>query len=533
MSEVLPSPELVTWLDEFRAKHGRSPRILHLGNIGNNGYNNAKLLNRAGLDCDTLCYDYYHIMSCPEWEDADYVGDIRSDNYPSWAGVDLRGFERPRWFAQGPILTCIDYLLAKRKGQAEEADRIWLRLQDERERICSQLRGETAPVLAVGWFKRVMAGHSPRVVIGKAIRKFWKIPYLLLMEIPAAQRLAVALGSSPFMRNVRRICREYAAAFPQDPAPLRPSDFLTYGYSFPRWQELFRQYDLVTGYATDGIYPMLDGTVPYIAYEHGTIRNIPFEPTTQGRLCALTYRKSNVAFITNCDNNVAAEKLEIPNFKWVPHPINDDSHPTTDPNRVRREVREKLQSDFVIFHPSRHHWSASRDTSWDKGNDILIEGFAQFVREVNPRAGAVFVEWGLTLAGSKDLIAKHGIEKNVLWIDPQPTPRMNAYIQASDVLADQFCIGTFGGIMPKGLLFGTPNLIYLDEAVHKWCLPEFPPILNTRTPDDVLAALKHLYTDPAYAKQLADSGRDWYAKYHSSRVVADAFTTALKDHPRS
>ena len=61
------------WLDKFRQQHGRSPRVLHIGNIANNAYNNAKLLNKVGLECDVICYGYYHIMGCPEWEDADFT----------------------------------------------------------------------------------------------------------------------------------------------------------------------------------------------------------------------------------------------------------------------------------------------------------------------------------------------------------------------------------------------------------------------------------------------------------------------------
>lgn len=514
------SADLAAWLELFRQQKGRSPRLLHIGNIANNGYNNAKLLNRAGFDCDTLCYDYYHIMSCPEWEDADYTGDIRSDNYPSWKAVDLRGFVRPRWFVQGPSRTCIDYLLARRNGNPAEADRLWKELDDQREATCALLRGDVPPPTRL---QRTMK------LAGKAIRKFWKLPYILAQRTPLGRKIFWAITGGAYRQRARELCQRFAEVFPDRPDRLELSELQDLGFFYTRWLELMSHYDLIVGYATDGVYPMLAGRVPYVAFEHGTIRNIPFQPTTQGRLCALTYYQANVSFITNCDNNIAAEKLKLPNYKWVPHPINEDAHPTTEPERVRQEIREKLQSDFVVFHPSRHHWSAARNTDWDKGNDILIEGFARFVREVNPRAGAVFVNWGLTLADSKALIAKLGIEKNILWISPQPTPRMNAYIQASDALADQFCIGTFGGIMPKGLLFGTPNLIYLDEAVHQWCLPEFPPILNTRTPDEVFNGLKRLYEEPEFARQIAESGIEWYARHHSSQVVADAFLMAVRD----
>lgn len=510
------SPPLAEWLEQFRRERGRAPRLLHIGNVANNGYNNAKLLNRIGLESDVICPDYYHIMGCPEWEDADYQGDIRSDFYPTWDGVDLRGFERPRWFAQGPLINCLHYLLARREGLESDAKTNWDLLARNRETVSAELRGEVS--------KPSRSSRAAKIA-RKVLLKGWKIPYIAARR---SKRVRWLLMPSDFRKAALRACANFGQSFPNRADRMRATELETFSYAFALWKKLLGHYDLAVGYATYGAFPMLAGA-PYIAYEHGTIRNIPFEPTAEGRMCALTYRVADAAFVTNCDNNIAAEKLGISNYKWVPHPINEDDHPTTEPARVHREVREKLDSDFIVFHPSRHHWDARRDTNWDKGNDILITGFAKFVREVNPRAGAVFVEWGQTLRQSKDMIAKHGIERNILWIQPQPTPRMNAYIQAADVLADQFCIGTFGGIMPKGLLFGTPNMIYLEEQMHRWCLPEMPPVLNTRTPDEVLAGLKRLYQDRDFARRLADDGREWYAKYHSSRVVADAFTGTVRD----
>jgi hypothetical protein len=232
------SPDLAAWVERFGREHGRAPRILHVGNVGNNGYNNAKLLNRAGLDCDTLCYDYYHIMGCPEWEDADYTGDIRSDFYPTWTGVNLRGFERPRWFAQGPLLTCIDYLLARREGRTEDADKLCHRLTEEREATCARLRGEaTGPSL---WAKLSKFA-------GKVVRKFWKIPYIVALRVPAINWLVLSLGSSPFIKSVRRICKEFEHAFPDRPDKLKAVEFRDYAATVPRWAKLFEKYDLVCG----------------------------------------------------------------------------------------------------------------------------------------------------------------------------------------------------------------------------------------------------------------------------------------------
>ena len=110
---------------EFKDTHKRPPRVLHIGNIANNAYLNAKFLNEAGFDCDVMCYDYYHIMACPEWEDAEYQGQIEDQSNPDWTKVDLGAFRRPSWFAQGPLATCMDYLIARREGNADKANIYW------------------------------------------------------------------------------------------------------------------------------------------------------------------------------------------------------------------------------------------------------------------------------------------------------------------------------------------------------------------------------------------------------------------------
>lgn len=103
-----------TWIEDFKRKHGRPPRILHVGNIANNAYINAKLLRDVGLECDVICYDYYHIMACPEWEDADFEGEIKDSFKPNWKEVELNNFKRPSWFIQMSQIEAIEQLLYMR-----------------------------------------------------------------------------------------------------------------------------------------------------------------------------------------------------------------------------------------------------------------------------------------------------------------------------------------------------------------------------------------------------------------------------------
>ncbi|NEU98836.1 hypothetical protein [Bradyrhizobium uaiense] len=116
------------FLKEFQRAHGRPLRVLHIGNIANNAYNNALIQRRFGIEADVICYNYYHVMGCPEWEAASFDGKI--DNmFPDWWAAGLGGWRRPDWFVQGSVLECLSYLRAKNFGDSGAAAFFWTLLQ--------------------------------------------------------------------------------------------------------------------------------------------------------------------------------------------------------------------------------------------------------------------------------------------------------------------------------------------------------------------------------------------------------------------
>ena len=121
--------EQIGWLRDFEARHGRKLRVLHVGNIYNNAYLAAKFLRRAGVDADVLCYDYYHIMGTPEWEELDIQHDWHDDYRPRFAREDIDDYRRPDWFVQGPLKLCAAYLIARNGGDRQEAVRLWSLLE--------------------------------------------------------------------------------------------------------------------------------------------------------------------------------------------------------------------------------------------------------------------------------------------------------------------------------------------------------------------------------------------------------------------
>jgi glycosyltransferase involved in cell wall biosynthesis len=508
------APDNEVWLEEFRSKHGRAPRVLHIGNIANNAYLNAKFLRSVGVESDVLCGDYYHIMGCPEWDEALVDGHFGSPEQPQWHRAQLNGFVRPDWFVQGPIDTCLDYLSARNSGRVKKAKILW-----ERLRIAN---GTQSNGTKISFFKR------RRSVWGRIKRLIWVL--MFEQPLPSAHRSANPVDGRilEVLRRLRRKCRRTVRTmlgiplrfigrvlFSKRAALLSLSDVSTYLALVPKCARVFRYYDVVQGYATDGIYPMLAGH-KYVAYEHGTIRSIPFEDTTQGRLCALTYQMADAVVITNADNLDSARKLGLQRYFFVPHPVNDLRCNESDSAGLRVALLQELRANFLIFHPARQHWEARRHPSWEKGNDYFIKAFARFVKTTNPKAGAVFVEWGQSVRQSKELLRSMGVADRVKWIAPQSHRRMLAYITACDVLADQFFLGAFGTTMPKALMCGRPAMIYLNTEIHRWCFPQAPPVVNVNSSEEIFASLCRLNNEPAYRTSIQELGKEWYWRWHSS-----------------
>lgn len=477
------------FLDSFREQNGRKPKILHIGNIANNAFRNAEILNRLGLQSDVLCYGYYHVMGCPEWEHGAFDASGINFDRPDWSSIDLAGYVRPRWFAQGTLETAVAYLIARNENSIE-ADTLWEILRREQTKhgyVNGQIR-------------------YPTLALEEVQREAARLSYLVQACFPERAAHATA----------EEIYRAIGSWILQVPALKR----------------LFKHYDVVIGYATDGILPLIAGHRPYICFEHGTIRAIPFDGTAIGDICALTYRLSNDTLITNCDNIVAANKLKIPSARFVPHPMVEEyvEEARSRAKHIREELLASTNSDVIVFHPPRQHWSEKKDTNWEKGNDIIIRAFARFVREVNERAVLVMVRWGQSVDASEQLVERLGITARVKWLEQLPMRGVSAHVAASDVLVDQFVIGAWGGVMPHGMMLGKPTMLYLNEDIHRWCLPQMPPVLNAMDDETAFQGLKK-GVSADYQAEIASAGPQWYQRYHSEQAVGgrllDSFCSVL------
>lgn len=511
------SPENQNWLKEFRSKCGHAPRVLHIGNIANNAYNNAKILNQAGLDCDVICYDYYHIMGCPEWEDADYSGHIDNDFRPKWYSVDLKGYERPRWFAQGPLSLCVDYLLARRQESAD-VERLWSKLKLASGYCPPDAREGIESVLKRGWLR--LCTLSPRLgrlmhPMALAVHKWFKQGGLVRHKRDTSQ----LLYNIDFLRSAIKIIDEYPRQFPDRKDLLTLMDLMPFHNVMGRWKRLFGHYDFIIGLSTDPIIPLLAG-IKYFAMEHGTLRSIPFEANREGRLTAIAYNKAEHCFVTNFDCAESAETLASGRYTLINHPYDEDHGDSVSGSEEQRSsLLNRLDCDFLFFHPTRHDWVPGTGYA-DKGNDIFLAAFAQ-LHKAGARVGLVTCAWGANLTQSKKFLNDQGCSSHVLWVPPLPITPFERMCVACDLVVDQFMLGSFGGVVFKAMAVGAPIITYLDEGQVTRQYSNLPPVINCRTTNEILFAVCEFLEYPRKLKEIGAQSREWMKRYHGKRETVN------------
>ncbi len=463
------------------------PRSLHVSNIANVAYGYCKILTELGYEVALRCHDMYHLMSQPEWDDLELDPcDFHDENNFFNNTADFGNYERPAWFIQ-------DHLLPR----------------------------QTSPRLSVSTLLREAWRHLPETTKER-------LRPLILSSLSVGSRLRGVRKQENLSRTrsatavYSELCRrlsQQSIAYGQH-WRLNKRDLLRYR-SHTEWLAKHgRGNDVVFAYAASPIYAMLFGELPYVAVEIGTIRDLPFDGTAAGKSIALAYRLANHVIVTNPDNKRAIGALNIKNYSFCPHPVDEDVYRPQRNETLRAELKARYQAEFFLLAPARQNWKL-------KGNDYYFRAFARLVRE-GASAVLLICGWGQEVQRSKRLCADLGIGHRTLWLSPLSERGMIRYYRAVDVVLDQFRLGVFGLITPKAMACGRPVLTSYDASVHGWCFAAHPPVVNCWTEEDIFAAMRRFYRAPEKVAEIGLASRDWILKYYSKAAVAHNLVEAMR-----
>ncbi len=466
-----------------------SLRILHMGNVAGNAYNLAKgLRERTDVEADVFSNGYTYYLSQPEWEDADIdLIDLNGDAPVDWSKVDLKGFTRPSWYTEeaGELVSralkhnwkdlarTILFVQSARpdKEQAECLREISSCIEQGKSPagLLEFMRGTLLPRKNSGFRPGDEAWHN-----------------FLLGEF--GRLCAPAVGSNMIPGDLRSLPHDLSAAF--------------------------ARYDIIQTYgAPHPSYPMLQApAIPRVVFEHGTMRELPFENSTWGRQLALAYACAHTNVITNPDCLKAAARLGLSNYVYIPHPVDDDKfRPRQDPV-FRAKLLNQYQAETLLFAPARQNWLI-------KGNDIMIRGFARLIKRVGPGPKLLLGGWGQEIARTVALIKELGLDDHIFMLPPLPKRLLARYYNAADIVLDQFLFGGFGTTAPEAMACAKPVLISYYPEQNAAAFPVPPPVCDCRTPEDIAETLERLLENPALCEQLGQDGKDWFCEHHSLDLV--------------
>jgi glycosyltransferase involved in cell wall biosynthesis len=444
------------------------------------------MMRAHGVDCTVVDPDFYHIASSPEWVDGDIDGDHGDDFYPDWRRVTVGGYTRPDWFLQGPSPLVFSELAARETGRRAAA------------------------------YAFRQASRFYRLAIGSDAGK----PSLARRLLERSDPVSVALKR--VIRGATGVASRHATgpadvSLPQPAAGPIP-DALPPRVTEATMRAALSGFDAIIGYALGGRYPAALGLTNFASLELGTLRGLPFENSTTGRLCADVYRRSPAVFVTNVDCLGAAGRLGLSADQVVaiPHPFDVEAAMRFAASPSGSPVTGDIP---YFFAPARHHWRQG-NASWLKGNDILIRGAAQAASE-GLEFRLVFVEWGEDLDASRGLVDSLGLAKRVSWLKPMSRRRVWATICGSAGVIDQFAAPAFGGVGLETMALGRPLISRIGGTDLNAFFSAPPPIIDAADPGTVAAAITRVLRHPADAAELGRRGQDWMQTQHGTARQID------------
>jgi glycosyltransferase involved in cell wall biosynthesis len=530
-------------------------KILHVGNVANLAYVNAKILNDRGFENHVAAPDLYHFASSPQWQEL--IGstvtrdDLGDDWHPNFFSVASAAGLMPDWVAQGPTHLVVTYLYMKATNDPR-ADLAHDAL--EYYRMKSAALKTTLPQaarLSELDFREIMESYPLRSGERAMLRRgreadvvfetFRRVIGSLYgddtangVAAPFAYQNAVAYaGVDPELNSkwLRLNGTGEAAAFGivmddeltrsriSCPPGVREEDFNAYAITLPWWKALFDAYDHVILYGSSAILGLLTGT-RYIALEHGNIRDIPFRDDSLGRLSKLAYQRADAVLITNSDYVIAKPRLEFEEDRryYLPHPMEDELLET-----YRKRHGKPLSEDGNVrfFSPARQDWQRN-DPSLSKGNDRVVRAVANLKMEGIENIRVTFVDWGRDADATRDLIKSLGVEAQFKWTRPLAKGDLWKAYLASHAVIDQFFLDAFGGVTYEALALGRRVITRDDgKANVEFFEGKPPPLLSAATVFEITNRMREVANDPADSRAVGQASREWITEMHSAHRIAE------------
>jgi len=241
----------------------------------------------------------------------------------------------------------------------------------------------------------------------------------------------------------------------------------------------------------------------------------------------------NLGILTKLHNSVA-NKLDVHCFP-ISVPMVYIENNEYVPKEIEPVIDRIKYSDLVIVNQSRQYWKTiyEKDSaSVLKGNDILIRGFALFIKRTILKSPCLILfEYGPDVQHSKDLVSELQIQPYVLWLPLMSRKFILKILQFADIGADQFISPYFGGTGNEHLAAGIPffSKMISNEEYRELTGYDLPPgVISASTPEEICKYLLKYESDREFFKHLGFENKKWFDEY-AGAGLARKYKTIIED----
>lgn len=485
-------------------------KILFIGNIANNSFLIAELLNSQGIHVDVMCDDYFHCMAYPEWENIAFGVDQHSQIKIDKSKLN-KNYERPKWFAQGNRDTVLNYLISKNNGDTEESILNWQLLENQNF-ISQSLNLSEISTTQIN-VPALNHSENPKKVRINRLLKYMtllNITHLKTNFFQVVKRLLQATFTSKLFEKFLVLNIPFFL--------LRRLVKVFYGEKTVEKIKLLTSfYDEIILFGPSAIWAAVLPTVKIRFFEHGTIRYANEKHDLFAKILSRVYKRAEFVFITNGD--VYSYLHAIPRAQVVPtiHPIKFrmELEKIKSENILSNEIKdwESIKRAGYLFCPVRQDWDV-------KGIDFYVKNLDK-ICEMFPNIIIVLTKWGNDLEKAINLINGKFYADRIRWINTYSRPVLAVLMQHSILVLDQTALPHFGSTAPQALAMGAPVVAKYDPASTSYIFEVPAPIFSIETVEDLLHAISY-YLEPSVRIKHSELAVNWVEKYHSeARLMLD------------
>jgi glycosyltransferase involved in cell wall biosynthesis len=196
------------------------------------------------------------------------------------------------------------------------------------------------------------------------------------------------------------------------------------------------------------------------------------------------------------------------------------------PKEERRKVLADLMKDLGLAEP-KADWIGfipSRIDFFWKGTDLLFRAIRQWNRGHNLHL--IASGWGEDYRKAKEMIPAEQITFLPCTVSK---PILYEFYGASDFVADQFLLGTYGTAAVEAMSCGTPVMMWIDEKAFRTREWTPPPVLNARGEQEILRLLGAVISGGIDLEAQGQLAQEWVAKVHRESIVILQFLARLSE----